>query len=85
MNVTSDGHVVRHDVEHSNHLGKDQDSVSVGFQFTQQLVQQNHLSTVCHDPSKDFVRRVGFDLGPVKQVWVVTFVLREIETSAKMY
>ncbi len=39
MNVTSQAHVVGHDVEHANHLGEDENAMTVCLEFGQKLVE----------------------------------------------
>jgi len=71
MDVSSKTHVVGHDVEHSNHLRKDEDSMSIGLELDEKLVEENHLSGVHHDSSKNLGVDVRLDLGSFEEVGVI--------------
>jgi hypothetical protein len=71
VDVTSEGHVVGHDVEHPHHLREDEHPVAVLLEPTQELVEQNHLARVHDDSLEDLVVGRRARLGPVKEEGVV--------------
>jgi len=71
VNISSKTHVVGHDVEHSNHLGEDEDSMTVGLELDEKLVEENHLSGVHDDSSKHLSVDVRLDLGSFEEIGVI--------------
>lgn len=81
MDITSERHVVGHDVKHPDHLREDKDSMSIGFELGEELVEQNHLAATHDDVSEHLRIGVGFDFGTFKEERVIPVVIDRTKTS----
>ena len=66
----------RDDSQHADHLGEDENSVTVLLKPREELVEEDHLSRVHDDTLQGLLFRVGPRLGAFKQVRVIRGLLQ---------
>lgn len=71
MHITSGCHVIRDDIEQTNHLREDKDTVPIGFQSREKHVKADHFARVHDETTENLIGRFVAVLCSFKEVRMI--------------